>query len=134
MRARASGNVINETLMIFIVSKPIIIRDAFYSSINRRKTLLLVPTLCAAVGECPTWRLWGLTVITKAVRRFRAMRVGCSIWSRAALLLPYIPQTLDTEWNQGCQPSQLQGGEGLWLCHQVLPGTCSGHVVLRVSW
>ena len=33
----------------------------------------------------------------------------------AALYLPYIPQTLDTEWNQGCQPSQLQGGEGLWL-------------------
>ena len=52
----------------------------------------------------------------------------------AALFLPYIPQTLDTEWNQGCQPSQLQGGEGLWLCHQVLPGTCSGLVVLRVSW
>ena len=52
----------------------------------------------------------------------------------AALFLPYIPQSLDTEWNQGCQPSQLQGGEGFWLCHQVLPGTCSGLVVLRESW
>ena len=49
-RARVSGNVINETLMIFIVSKPIIIRDAFYSSINRRKTLLLVPTLRSRWG------------------------------------------------------------------------------------
>ena len=38
--------------MIFIVFKPIIIRDAFHSTINRRKEPLLVPTLCAAVGEC----------------------------------------------------------------------------------
>ena len=38
--------------MIFIVFKPIIVRDAFYSTINRRKEPLLVPTLCAAVGEC----------------------------------------------------------------------------------
>ena len=38
--------------MIFIVFKPIIIRDAFHSTINRRKDHLLVPTLCAAVGEC----------------------------------------------------------------------------------
>ena len=38
--------------MIFNVFKPIIIRDAFYSTINSRKELLLVPTLCAAVGEC----------------------------------------------------------------------------------
>ena len=99
-RGRASGNVINETLMIFIVSKPIIIRDAFYSSLNRRKTLLLVPTLCAAVGECPTWRLWGLTVITKAVRRFRAMRVGCSIWSRGRSVPPLHP----TDSGHGVEP------------------------------
>ena len=99
-RARAGGNVINETLMLFIVSKPIIIRDAFYSSINRRKTLLIVPTLCAAVGECPTWRLWGLTVITKAVRRFRAMRVGCSIWSRGRSVPPLHP----TDSGHGVEP------------------------------
>ena len=97
-------NLIKEKLVIFIVFKLIIIRDAFYSTINRRKEWLLVPTLCAAVGEC--------------------LHRDCGD----------IPQTLDTEWNQGCQPSQLQGGEGLWLCHQVLPGTCSGLVVLRVSW
>ena len=71
------------------------------------------------VDECPTWGL--LTVITKAAR-FRAI---CELAAQyglgaAALLLPYIPHTVDMEWNQGCQPSQLQGGEELWLCHQVL--------------
>ena len=54
--------------------------------------------------------------LTEVVKiRFRAQS-----GLRAALFLPYIAQTLDTEWNQGCQPSQLQGGDGLWLCHQML--------------
>lgn len=86
--------------MRFILLKPIIIRDAINDTINRRKSLLLVPTLFAADGECPTWRLWGLTVITKAVRRFRAMRVGCSIWSRGRSVPPLHP----TDSGHGVDP------------------------------
>ena len=58
-------------------------------STNRRTSLLPVPILWAAVE-------WGLAAITETVKWFRARYT--------TLFLPYIPQTLETEWNQGCQP------------------------------
>ena len=67
--------------MRFIALKPIIIRDAFYSSINRRT---LVPTLCAAVGECPT----SMRFNSHNQSWFRAMQV---IWSRGRSVPPLHP-------------------------------------------